>query len=205
MEYLIDCGMPMAASIRPLSKIVKKPTLTEKIANKLKPSIPTDSLESLLTTLESKSQMDSAVLWKDTTSKYSNNICNMEIVEKLSCILDNEGNIVDSHVEGIVYSTCIAQGSPEISLTFKSVYPTTDHCLHKLALNANGAELFKNSNIIRYFPNDSCIELLGYSLDNPPMALPFKIDYSIGSKSVNFTINTGNIRIIYAFRSSSLQ
>ena len=62
----------------------------------------------------------------------------------------------------------------------------SDYCLHKEAVLANSAEHFKNAGIIRYFPTGSTIELIRYTIENPPISLPFNVSYDLISKSVLF-------------------
>jgi hypothetical protein len=146
----------------------------------------TEELEAVITSLENKSTLDASLMWKDTSSKDSPNNCLFEVAERLECLLDNEGNIVDSRVVGTVFSTCLIQGSAEVSATLKTTFPMSDYCLHKDAVLANSVEQFKNVGIIRFFPSDSTIELLRYSIDNPPISLPFNISYDLLAKPVSF-------------------
>eukprot|EP00831_Metopus_contortus_P004601 TRINITY_DN11705_c0_g1_i2.p1 TRINITY_DN11705_c0_g1~~TRINITY_DN11705_c0_g1_i2.p1 ORF type:complete len:214 (-),score=31.18 TRINITY_DN11705_c0_g1_i2:92-733(-) len=71
------------------------------------------------------------------------------------------------------------QGSPEVSLNFKTTFPIQDFCMHKDALLANSVEQFKKSGIVRFVPADNTIELLRYTIDNPPVALPFNLNYDL--------------------------
>ena len=202
LEHLVDFGVPIVPSIETLAKIVKKPTFTEKIKNTFKcilltiqsiaTKAPTEELEALVSSLENKSTLDAALMWKDTASKDSTNTFLFEVVERLECLLDNEGNIVDSKVIGTIYASCSITGSAEASLGFKTTFPMSDYCLHKDAVLANSTEQFKNVGILRFFPTGSCIELLRYTIENPPIALPFNLTYDLLAKPVFFLLNYPN-------------
>ena len=91
LEHLIDFGMPLVPSVETLAKIIKKPSLTQKIKDAFKSIlfIPnpiaesksiTEDLESLISSLENKSTLDAALMWKDTITKESPNNCLFEVV-----------------------------------------------------------------------------------------------------------------------------
>jgi len=143
-----------------------------------------EDLEFLVSKLENKSPLDCGLMWKDTMSKESFNKCLFEVVERLECILDNEGAIIDSRVTGTVYANCDIEGSAEASITFKSTFPITDYSLHKDVILAKGADQFKNGGILRFYPSGSSIELLKYVVENPPIALPFSVSYNLVAKFV---------------------
>ena len=144
----------------------------------------TEDLEALIMTLENKSPLDAALTWKDTSSKDSANSCLFEVVERLECVLDNEGSIIDSRVSGTVYANCSIAGGAEVSTTFKATFPVTDYSLHKDVILASSVEQFKNAGVLRFYPNGTSIELLKYTVENPPIALPFNISYDLMSKPV---------------------
>ena len=134
--------------------------------------------------LENKSTLDAPLMWKDTASKDSSNNCVFENMERLECLLDNEGNLVDSRIVGTIFATCSIKGSAEASVSFKTTYPMTDYCLHKDAVLANSVEQFKHVGILRFFPTGATIEVIRYSIENPPISLPFNISYDLLAKPV---------------------
>lgn len=144
----------------------------------------TEDLESLVSSLENKSPLDCGLMWKDTMNKESFNKCLFEVVERLECILDNEGTISDSRVTGTVYANCDIEGNAEASVTFKSIFPITDFSLHKDVILAKGVDQFKNGGILRFYPSGSSIELLKYIVESPPIALPFSVSYNLVAKFV---------------------
>jgi len=201
LDHLIDFGMPIIPSIDVLSKIIKKPTFTQKLketfsskfffifTKKAKSKSLTEDLEQLVISLENKSPLDAALMWKDTTSKDAQNACLFEVVEHLECVLDNEGTIVDSKIEGTVFTNCSVPGSAEVSATFKSTFPYSDYSLHRDIILANSVEQFKNMGTLRFYPSGVSTELMRYTVENPPIALPFNISYDLVSKSDYLTLN----------------
>jgi len=143
---------------------------------------PTEELEAIVVSLENKSTLDVALMWKDTTKTHSPNQSLFEVVEKLECLLDNASNIVDSRLTGTIFATCLVPGSNEVSVSFKTSFPMVDYCLHKNAVLANSTEQFKNLGIVRFYPLDSTIELIRYNIENLPISLPFNITYDLLNK-----------------------
>ena len=137
--------------------------------------------------MENKSTLDCGLMWKDTTNKDSFNKCLFEIVERLECVLDNEGSIIDSRVIGTIYANCDLEGSAESSMVFKTTFPISDYSLHKDVILAKSEEQFKNGGILRFYPTGSTIALMKYVVESPPIALPFSVSYNLSIKPVILT------------------
>ncbi len=189
LEHLVDFGMPVIPSVEVLASMIRRPTFTQKVKSAFTSSKSlTEGLESLVSSLENKSPLDATLMWKDTAALDSANNCLLEVVERLDCLMDNEGNIVDSRVLGTVFATCSVQGSAEAAVSFKTTFPVNDYCLHKEAVLANSVEQFKNAGTVRFFPKGAAIELMRYTVENPPISLPFSISYDLLAKPVSSVV-----------------
>ena len=92
-------------------------------------------LHNFIKTIEERTIDDHFVFWKETSIPVQRNEIKTDVVETLECLLESDGTIIDSNLEGSVLIIPNLLHNSEISLHFKTTFPMQDFSIHKCAYN----------------------------------------------------------------------
>eukprot|EP01064_Diplonema_japonicum_P039362 TRINITY_DN9844_c4_g2_i1.p1 TRINITY_DN9844_c4_g2~~TRINITY_DN9844_c4_g2_i1.p1 ORF type:complete len:456 (+),score=70.64 TRINITY_DN9844_c4_g2_i1:103-1368(+) len=186
LEEVLDDGFPMSFELNLLKDLVPPPSLS-KLLDRIRPdtSSPSVNLD------------NSPVPWRKYGLKYANNEIFFDIVEELHTVLDNEGKVLSSEVEGKIECNSKLTGMPDVHVQFLNSEIFDDVYFHPCV----NVTKFESSRCLQFIPPDGGFTLMGYSAveQTQPYQAPFYVQPQIG-----FGDGGGRVSIMAGLRGGGL-
>lgn len=136
----------------------------------------------------------SHIWWRKGNTHYSSNEVYVEIIEKLNCIVDSQGNILNSSVDGRIVLNSKLSGVPELNLTLKNPKILSSAAFHPSVR----LQKLNRDKVISFCPPDGECTIASYWLNDihlvPPLKIKADINFPINSNSATIGIQlAGNI------------
>lgn len=117
LDEMLDNGFPLATESNILKELIKPPNILRTIAN-------TVTGKSNVSGILPSGQL-SAIPWRRTGVKYTNNEAYFDVIEEVDAIIDKSGSLVFAEIQGYVrlyYLYCYQQGNPANAYIFLYYY-----------------------------------------------------------------------------------
>ena len=98
--------------------------------------------------------------WRRAGVKYGSNECFVDIVEKVDCITDKNGQLIFNEIRGEINCRTKLSGMPDLSLTFANPRVLDDVSFHPCVR----LQSWTNSHLLSFIPPDGTFNLAKYIL-----------------------------------------
>ncbi|CBH10489.1 adaptor complex AP-3 medium subunit, putative [Trypanosoma brucei gambiense DAL972] len=183
---LIDNGYPLTTEMHVLEELVLPPSLENVFRSALEAPVA----------IKRRHMGSRAVPWRDPATKHSSNEIFFDIVENLDCIVDCEGNVVQSAVRGAVEVNCRLSGLPEVIMRLTGIDCIEDIAMHRCVRRSR----YEVDRMISFIPVDGKFTLLQYRCKMPnSVQVPFYV-----TPQITFNASVGRFNCMVGFRGSGL-
>eukprot|EP00754_Rhynchopus_humris_P013722 Rhum_TRINITY_DN14342_c22_g1::Rhum_TRINITY_DN14342_c22_g1_i1::g.81258::m.81258/K12398/AP3M; AP-3 complex subunit mu len=189
LEEVLDDGFPMSFDPCLLRDLVPPPSLS-KLLDRIRPdstgSVPSTALES------------STVPWRKHGIKYANNEVFFDLVERLHTIIDTDGKVLSSSVEGAVEVSCRLSGMPELFVHLVNPELIDDCSLHPCV----NVKKFEQARSLQFTPPDGNFTLMNYSVaseGNQVFSAPFYV-----TPQISFSEGGGRVSLMVGMKMASM-
>mmetsp|Transcript_15352 Transcript_15352/g.22991 ORF Transcript_15352/g.22991 Transcript_15352/m.22991 type:complete len:413 (+) Transcript_15352:24-1262(+) len=181
LEELMDNGMPFNTEPNQLKAMITPPSFYGGVMASMtgkkgvSSSVPTGSM--------------SNTPWRRVGVKYTANEVYFDIIEELDAIVDANGLLVSSEVNGSIQSTCHLSGMPQLTMIFRNPRILDDVSFHPCVLLSS----WEQSKILSFVPPDGNYKLMSYRVRSnvqPPIYVKPQINFSQGVGRVTVTVGT---------------
>ncbi|RNF17844.1 putative clathrin coat assembly protein [Trypanosoma conorhini] len=148
LEELIDNGYPLTTEMHVLEELVMPPTLENKFRTVL--DAPAKVRRRHLGVR--------SVPWRDPMTRHTSNEIFFDVVEKLDCIVDCEGNLLHAVVRGAVNINCRLSGMPDVVVRMANMDFVDDVAFHRCVRRHR----YEADRVISFVPPDGKSALLEY-------------------------------------------
>lgn len=149
LEELIHNGYPLTTEMHVLEKLVALQTLENRLRSAL----------DVLPKTKSRQLGVRSVPWRDSSTKHSLGEIFLDVVERLDCVIDCEGNYVRSAVRGTVEVNSRLSGMPDIILRLANTDFINDIAFHRCVRRHR----YSADRTINFIPPDGKFTLLQYT------------------------------------------
>ncbi|MDP2434519.1 MAG: hypothetical protein Q8P67_02120 [archaeon] len=187
LEEMMDNGMPFNTEPNQLRAMIPPPgTFVDDLKDKV----------------EGKSSSDAAQLpegamgaipWRRVGVKYAANEIYFDIIEDIDAIVDVNGQVVSSEINGRIMSTCKLSGMPDLSLVFRNPRIIDDTSFHPCVRYAR----WEQSKIVSFVPPDGAYKLMEYRVRSQ-ITFPIYV-----RPTVSFMDGSGKISVVVSAKVSS--
>lgn len=159
LEEMMDNGYPLTTEPNALKAMIKPPTVGMRLKQAATgASMVVEDLPDMAT---------SSIPWRKTGVKYSNNEIFIDVVEEIDSILDPNGQVVSSEVQGVVEVNCRLSGMPDLLLVFTDP-ELIDDCSFHPCVRYNR---FERDKVVSFVPPDGKFELMRYRVNTPHLVV----------------------------------
>ncbi|KAK5583039.1 hypothetical protein RB653_004629 [Dictyostelium firmibasis] len=182
LDEMTDNGFPFTTELNFLKEMIKPPGV---LSNVISSVTGTSNITDIL-----PNGSLGAIQWRKTGIKYTQNKIFFDIIEEIDCILDSNGYIVSSEINGEILCHCNLSGMPDLTMTFNNPRMLDDVSFHPCVRYSR----WENDRVLSFIPPDGNFKLLTYrvkGINQFPIYVKPQISYSEGSSSmgrVNVTI-----------------
>ncbi|KAI3384298.1 hypothetical protein SNEBB_005057 [Seison nebaliae] len=186
LDEVLDNGYPLATESSILKELIKPPNLIRYVVNSV---IGQTNVSDQLP----EGQL-SAIPWRRTGIKYSNNEAYFDLIEEVDITIDGNGRIVTSQIHGYIDCCVKLSGMPELAVTFINPRLIDDVSFHPCVR----FKRWEADRILSFVPPDGNFRLISYHISsqntiNLPIVVRHLIKYGEGSTGkFEMSLSTGN-------------
>ncbi len=199
LEEMCDNGHPLTTEPNALQAMITPPTMLNKIQQAVTgaSNVSSDLADGVVSNMP----------WRRSGVKYAQNEIYVDLVEEVDCIVDVNGQVVSSDINGSIQCQSKLSGVPDLTLTFKDP-DVIDDCAFHPCVRYNR---FDREKVISFVPPDGNFELMRYRVKGvarivqPPVYCTPQMSYgeeakrgSSGGKRVD-----GRISVIVGLRQTN--
>ncbi|CAF1037662.1 unnamed protein product [Rotaria sordida] len=182
LDEILDSGLPLITETNILKELIKPPNLLRKVAH----FVTGDSTN---TTLPSKQL--SNIPWRPFDVSYRNNEAFFDIIEEIDAIIDQNGTIVMSEIQGYIDCCIKLSGMPDLTLNFVNPRLLDDISFHPCVR----LRKWESEHVLSFIPPDGNFRLISYHIATQnticmPIYVKHHIQYREGS-SGRFELTVG--------------
>jgi len=154
LEEMNDYGNPLTTEPNALQSMIIPPTVLGKIqqvisgTNNVKESLPDGTVSNMP--------------WRRAGVKYAQNEIYVDLVEEIDAIVDVNGQVISSDINGSIQCQSKLSGVPDLTLTFRDP-DVIDDCSFHPCIRYNR---YDNEKVISFVPPDGNFELMRYRVKN---------------------------------------
>ena len=199
LEEMNDNGYPLTTEPNSLEAMIKKPTVLGKIqqavtgASNVSSSLPDGTVSNMP--------------WRRSSVRYAQNEIYVDLVEEIDAIIDVNGQVVSSDINGSIQCQSKLSGVPDLCLTFRDPH-VIDDCSFHPCVRYNR---YDRDKVISFVPPDGAFELMRYRVKNmsqlitPPIFCTPQLSFGGGqSSSANPSKpKEGRISVLVGLKASS--
>jgi len=184
LEEMMDNGLPFTTEPNILKDMIKPPSLVSDVfrgvtgQSNMSESLPEGGL--------------TAIPWRKLGVKYANNEIFFDIIEELDCIIDSNGLVISSEVNGEIQCNCKLTGMPDLTLTFNNPHVLDDVSFHP-CVRYNRWDVDR---VLSFVPPDGSFKLMNYRVKGQlqmPIYVKPQINFTETGGRVNVMVGTKNI------------
>ena len=159
LDEIIDHGYPQTTEAKILKEFIK--TESNKQTRDVK--------------MEITKTLTNIVSWRQDGIKYKKNEAYLDVIEKVDCLIDAKGNVLQSQVLGQIKMKCYLTGMPNVSLGLndKALFDLKGKTTYNRTVDLDDLKFhqcvdmrkFENERSIDFIPPDGEFELMSYRLD----------------------------------------
>lgn len=172
LDEMLDNGFPLATESNILKELIKPPNILRTIANtvtgksNMAGTLPTGQL--------------SAIPWRRTGVKYTNNEAYFDVVEEVDAIIDKSGSTVFAEIQGYVDCCIKLSGMPDLTLSFMNPRLFDDVSFHPCVR----FKRWESERILSFIPPDGNFRLMSYHIGSQSVvAIPIYVRHSLVFKT----------------------
>mgnify|MGYP003638985977 CR=1 FL=1 len=185
LDEMMDNGFPFTTEPNSLKELIPPPSFMRSVSSSV-------TGQTMVATALPGGRLSNTP-WRTTAAKYTNNEIYFDIVENIDCIIDANGMMVTSEVNGVITSTCHLSDMPDLSLVFNYPRMMTDVSFHPCVRHAQ----WDQHKVISFVPPDGNYKLMDYRINasppiQPPMYCKPQIHFSDGVGKVMITVGPRN-------------
>lgn len=164
LEEMVDFGFPLMTDVSTLKNFVAPPNILNKVMSQVTGVSRTH--DGML------SGGFSNVTWRKTGIKYTNNEIYFDIIEEIDAIVESDGSIVSSELNGSILSQSRLSGMPNLLITFDNISILDDYSFNPCVKHAH----FSTERALSFIPPDGHFKLMTYRSALPPsQSLPLSL------------------------------
>jgi AP-3 complex subunit mu len=172
LDEMLDNGFPLATESNILKELIKPPNILRTIANSMtgksnvSATLPTGQL--------------SAIPWRRTGVKYTNNEAYFDVIEEVDAIIDKTGCTVFAEIQGYIDCCIKLSGMPDLTLSFMNPRLFDDVSFHPCVR----FKRWESERILSFIPPDGNFRLMSYHVGTQSLvAIPIYVRHSLTLKS----------------------
>jgi len=177
LEEMIDNGYPVTTEPSLLKDIVPPPSLVDKIKSVVTPLGPSSLAPGPI-------YEHSGVPWRKAGLKYTNNEVFFDIVEELDAIIDINGQLINSEINGKIEANSHLSGFPEVLVSFVNPQILVDVAFHPCVRFSR----YEQDRSLSFVPPDGAFELMKYRVQHSSPA-PFYVNPKVALQKNMGTLN----------------
>jgi AP-3 complex subunit mu len=169
---MLDNGYPLATESNILKELIKPPNILRSIANSVtgksnfSDTLPIGQL--------------SAIPWRKSNVKYTNNEAYFDIVEEVDAIIEKNGSTIFAEISGEVQCLIKLSGMPDLSLSFLNPRILDDVSFHPCVR----FKRWETERVLSFIPPDGSFSLMSYKISSSAQVpIPIYIRQNIIIKS----------------------
>jgi AP-3 complex subunit mu len=201
LEEMMDFGYPLTTEPNALKSMIQPPTAISRLTSA---AMGGSHVSDIL-----PDGTISNMPWRKTGVSYSQNEIYVDIIEEIDEIVDKNGLIISSEVNGIIEANSRLSGVPDLDLTFLNP-DVIDDCSFHPCVRYNR---FEREKVVSFVPPDGMFELMKYRVNvqgkvSAPCYCQPQLSYDAannqGTISLTLGIKVTNSLVFPASRSQSL-
>lgn len=168
LDEMLDNGFPLATESNILKELIKPPNILRTIANSV------TGKSNVSSTLPS-GQL-SAIPWRRSGVKYTNNEAYFDVIEEVDAIIDKSGSTVFAEIQGYVDCCIKLSGMPDLTLSFINPRLFDDVSFHPCVR----FKRWESERILSFIPPDGNFRLMSYHVTSQSVvAIPIYLRHNI--------------------------
>ena len=172
LDEMLDNGFPLATESNILKELIKPPNILRTIANSV------TGKSNVSATLPS-GQL-SAIPWRRSAVKYTNNEAYFDVIEEVDAIIDKSGSTVFAEIQGYIDCCIKLSGMPDLTLSFMNPRLLDDVSFHPCVRYKR----WETEKILSFVPPDGNFRLMSYHVGaQSVVAIPIYVRQSLSLKS----------------------
>nr|XP_040223157.1 AP-3 complex subunit mu-2 [Anopheles coluzzii] len=172
LDEMLDNGFPLATECNILKELIKPPNILRTIANSV------TGKSNISGTLPS-GQL-SAIPWRRTGVKYTNNEAYFDVVEEVDAIIDKNGQTIFAEIQGYIDCCIKLSGMPDLSLSFMNPRLFDDVSFHPCVR----FKRWESERILSFIPPDGNFRLMSYHVGSQSIvAIPIYVRHNLVLRS----------------------
>ncbi|CAD7087337.1 unnamed protein product [Hermetia illucens] len=172
LDEMLDNGFPLATESNILKELIKPPNILRTIAN-------TVTGKSNVSGILPSGQL-SAIPWRRTGVKYTNNEAYFDVVEEVDAIIDKAGATVFAEIQGYIDCCIKLSGMPDLTLSFMNPRLFDDVSFHPCVR----FKRWESERILSFIPPDGNFRLMSYHIGTQSVvAIPIYVRHNLSFKS----------------------
>ncbi|XP_055380345.1 AP-3 complex subunit mu-1 [Condylostylus longicornis] len=172
LDEMLDNGYPLATESNILKELIKPPNILRTIANTV------TGKSNVSGTLPS-GQL-SAIPWRRSGVKYTNNEAYFDIIEEVDAIIDKSGQTVCAEILGYIDCCIKLSGMPDLTLSFMNPRLFDDVSFHPCVR----FKRWESERILSFVPPDGNFRLMSYHIGSQSVvAIPIYVRHSLNFKA----------------------
>lgn len=185
LEEMMDNGFPLTTETGLLREMILPPTLVNRVVTGV-------TGQSNVQNKVANSTM-SGIPWRKIGIKHPNNEIYVDIVEEVDCIVENNGNVVSSEIQGEILGNCKLSGMPDLALIFMNPRILDDVSFHPcVRINR-----WERERVVSFIPPDGHFKLMNYRVNTGtsvilPLAVKPQIFFTQGTGKIDISVNPRN-------------
>ncbi|KAL1379134.1 hypothetical protein pipiens_015131 [Culex pipiens pipiens] len=171
LDEMLDNGFPLATESNILKELIKPPNILRTIANSVtgksnvSGTLPTGQL--------------SAIPWRRTGVKYTNNEAYFDVVEEVDAIIDKNGQTIFAEIQGYIDCCIKLSGMPDLTLSFMNPRLFDDVSFHPCVR----FKRWESERILSFIPPDGNFRLMSYHVGSQSVvAIPIYVRHNLSLK-----------------------
>lgn len=172
LDEMLDNGFPSVTESNVLKELIKPPNILRTIANtvtgksNMAGTLPTGQL--------------SAIPWRRTGVKYTNNEAYFDVVEEVDAIIDKSGSTVFAEIQGYIDCCIKLSGMPDLTLSFMNPRLFDDVSFHPCVR----FKRWEGERILSFIPPDGNFRLMSYHIGTQSIvAIPIYVRHNLVFKT----------------------
>uniref|UniRef100_A0A336LZ45 CSON008596 protein n=1 Tax=Culicoides sonorensis TaxID=179676 RepID=A0A336LZ45_CULSO len=172
LDEMLDNGFPSVTESNVLKELIKPPNILRTIAN-------TVTGKSNMTDILPTGQL-SAIPWRRTGVKYTNNEAYFDVVEEVDAIIDKSGSTVFAEIQGYIDCCIKLSGMPDLTLSFMNPRLFDDVSFHPCVR----FKRWEGERILSFIPPDGNFRLMSYHIGTQSIvAIPIYVRHNLVFKT----------------------
>lgn len=168
LDEMLDNGFPLATESNILKELIKPPNILRTIANTV------TGKSNVSSTLPS-GQL-SAIPWRRSGVKYTNNEAYFDVIEEVDAIIDKSGSTVFAEIQGHVDCCIKLSGMPDLTLSFVNPRLFDDVSFHPCVR----FKRWEAERILSFIPPDGNFRLMSYHVSSQSVvAIPIYLRHHL--------------------------